>query len=196
MFLWMPKLGGFIVRFHYKDIITIPNLLSMFRIILIPFFVTIYLLANVPKDYYIATFIILLSSLSDFFDGLIARRFNQISEFGKALDPIADKLTQIAIAACLLFRFKYMWLLFGLLIIKELFMAINGLILLKRGRKLDGAMWFGKVSTAVFYVTTLVLIAFPTIDSHIANLLILVAGFFLLLSFILYIPEYIKLYRN
>ena len=181
---------------RFKEIFTIPNLLSIFRIILIPIFVSLYILAREPRDYWLATIVIFISSLTDFFDGLIARKFNQISEFGKALDPIADKLTQIAIAACLLVRYQYMIFLFILLVIKELFMAINGIILLKRGKKLDGAMWFGKLSTAVFYITMIILTAFPTIDIQIANMLILITGLFLFLSFILYIPEYRKLYRG
>lgn len=184
------------MRFSSKEIFTIPNLLSFFRIILIPIFVSLYILASEPRDYFLVTLIILLSSLTDFFDGLIARKFNQISEFGKALDPIADKLTQIAIAACLLVRFQYMIYLFILLLIKELFMAINGIVLLKKGKKLDGAMWFGKLSTAIFYITTIILTAFPSIDEQLANLFIFIAGCCLFLSFILYIPEYRKLYRN
>lgn len=192
----MLYLGGLIVSSRFKEIFTIPNLLSIFRIILIPIFVSLYILAREPRDYWLATTVIFISSLTDFFDGLIARKFNQISEFGKALDPIADKLTQIAIVACLLVRYQYMIFLFILLVIKELFMAINGIILLKRGKKLDGAMWFGKLSTAVFYITMIILTAFPTINIEIANMLILITGLFLLLSFILYIPEYRKLYRG
>ncbi|MBQ2092705.1 MAG: CDP-alcohol phosphatidyltransferase family protein, partial [Clostridia bacterium] len=76
-----------------KDAKTIPNLLSLIRIILVPFFVYFF----VTKRYLIAVIIILISGLSDAFDGKIARHFNQISKLGKLLDPAADKLTQIAI---------------------------------------------------------------------------------------------------
>ena len=178
------------MRLTAKEIFTIPNCLSYIRIILLPFFVYIYVTATEPKDYYIAAAIILISALTDLFDGLIARTFNQITELGKALDPIADKLQQAAIAFCLMFKYKYMWIVVLLFVVKELFMGINGLILLKRGKKLDGAQWFGKV------VAMLALIAFPDIDLFIANILMAVTFIFLALSFLLYIPLYIKLYKE
>ncbi|MEN2767042.1 CDP-alcohol phosphatidyltransferase family protein [Ornithinibacillus xuwenensis] len=179
-----------------REILSIPNVLSYIRLLLIPIFVYIYITADGPSDHYVSALIILLSGLTDMFDGFIARRFNQITELGKTVDPVADKLTQAAIVGCLMFRYEYMWLLVVLLIVKELFMGINGLILLKRGQKLDGAMWFGKISTAVFYAATFILIGFPEIDLQVASALMLVTGAFLGLSFILYIPEFMKLYRN
>lgn len=184
------------MRLTTKEIFTIPNCLSYIRIILLPIFIYIYSTANETSDYYLAAVIILFSALTDLFDGLIARKFNQITELGKALDPIADKLQQAAIAICLMFKFHYMWIIFALFVVKELLMGINGLILLKKGKKLDGAMWFGKVSTAVFYMAMLSLIAFPNLDSSIANFLMGITFTFLALSFLLYIPIFIKLYRE
>ncbi|SHG50203.1 CDP-alcohol phosphatidyltransferase family protein [Ornithinibacillus halophilus] len=179
-----------------KEIFTIPNILSYIRLILIPVFIYYYLTATEPLDYYIAAIIILVSGLTDLFDGLIARKFNQITELGKTVDPVADKLTQAAILFCLVIRYQYMWILVVLLVVKELFMGINGLILLKKGRKLDGAMWFGKVSTAVFYAATFILIAFPELSPEASGVLMTVTGGFLALSFLLYIPEFIKLYKH
>lgn len=179
-----------------KEIFSIPNILSYIRLLLIPFFASIYITADSSNDYYVAAIIILFSGLTDLFDGFIARRFNQITELGKTVDPVADKLTQAAIVGCLMFRYEYMWLLVVLLVIKELFMGINGLILLKRGKKLDGAMWFGKVSTAVFYAATFILIGFPDITPQFASILMLVTAIFLGLSFFLYIPEFMRLYKK
>lgn len=120
------------MRLTTKEIFTIPNCLSYIRIILLPIFIYIYSTANETSDYYLAAVIILFSALTDLFDGLIARKFNQITELGKALDPIADKLQQAAIAICLMFKFHYMWIIFALFVVKELLMGINGLILLKK----------------------------------------------------------------
>lgn len=75
-------------------------------------------------------------------------------------------------------------------------MGINGLILLRRGKKLDGALWFGKVSTAVFYLCMLSLLAFPNMDQNIAAIFMLITAIFLSLSFILYIPVFAKMYRE
>ena len=118
-----------------------------------------------------------------------------ITELGKALDPIADKLTQAAIVFTLIFRFPAMFFLFVLLAVKEIFMGVNGLILLKKGKKLDGAMWFGKLSTAVLYVVMFIFIAVPTLPELAANILMIVTGFFLALSFILYIPVFAGMYK-
>lgn len=179
-----------------KEVFSIPNILSYIRILLIPVFLYLYINATESKDYYVAGLIIIISALTDLFDGLIARKFNQITEFGKIVDPVADKLTQIAIVIALMFRYHYMWILVLLFIIKELFMGINGLILLRKGKKLDGAKWFGKVSTAVFYIAMGVLITFPSLHPNIATLLMIITGGFLTLSFVLYLPEYLKMYRS
>jgi len=184
------------VRLSAKEIFTIPNCLSILRIILLPIFVIFYIQAKEPEDYLLPTLIIFISAISDLLDGFIARTFNQVTELGKAIDPVADKLQQAAIVFCLLFRYDQMIPLVILFVVKELFMGINGLILLRKGKKLDGAMWFGKVSTAVFYLCMLSLLAFPNLEEKWVNLFISITGFFLALSFLLYIPVYVKLYQQ
>ncbi|RDW17418.1 CDP-alcohol phosphatidyltransferase family protein [Oceanobacillus chungangensis] len=179
-----------------REVFSIPNILSYIRILFIPIFLYLYLNATESKDYYVVGLIIILSALTDLFDGLIARKFNQITELGKIVDPVADKLTQIAIVIALMLRYQFMWVLVILFIVKELFMVINGLILLRKGKKLDGAKWFGKVSTAVFYIAMGVLITFSDLHPNIAAVLMIVTGIFLALSFVLYIPEYAKMYRT
>ena len=147
-------------------------------------------------DYYLAAIIILLSGLTDFCDGFIARKFNQVTELGKLIDPVADKLTQAAIITALMFKFKWMFFLVVLFVIKELSMLINGIILLRKGKKLDGAMWFGKVSTAVFYFSTFIIISFPMLNSMVVNILMVISAFFMALSFIMYMIEYVKMYKD
>lgn len=179
-----------------KEAFTIPNILCYIRLVLIPIFVYVYANAKEAKDYYLAGAIIFLSGLTDFCDGFIARRFNQVTELGKLIDPVADKLTQAAIIIALMFRFKWIFFLVVLFTIKELSMIINGIILLKKGKKLDGAMWFGKVSTAVFYLSTFIIILFPSLDVSIINTLMIISAFFMALSFIMYMIEYIKMYKD
>lgn len=179
-----------------REVFSVPNILSYVRLLLIPIFTYLFIHAEDTKDYYLIGFIIFLSAVTDLLDGWFARKFNQITELGKVIDPIADKLTQAAIVVCLLFRYPYMWILFILLVVKELFMGVIGLMLLKRGKKLDGAKWFGKLSTAVFYVAMGILITFPNLPTEFVVFLMAITGIFLTISFILYIPEYIKLYKN
>ena len=81
---------------RYK-ILTVPNLMSFFRILLVPVFAVTFL-EKVPLW---PVVILLLSGVTDLFDGMIARKFNQVSDLGKMLDPAADKLTQIAVVSCL-----------------------------------------------------------------------------------------------
>ena len=84
-----------------RKILTIPNLLSAFRLVLAGVFAAVYLHAKTRQDYHIAVGILVLSGVTDCADGKIARHFHMISELGKILDPIADKLTQAVVAFCL-----------------------------------------------------------------------------------------------
>ena len=84
-----------------KKIFTIPNIISMFRLLLIPVFIFSYVIL---KNDLLTVILLTVSGISDMLDGWIARRFNMVSELGKALDPIADKLTQLSMILCLIFR--------------------------------------------------------------------------------------------
>lgn len=181
-----------------KDICTIPNLLSLIRLALIPVFIVMYLSADGSQDAIAAAIVILISSLTDFLDGWIARHFHQVSELGKFLDPLADKLTHGAVAICMAFRIPGMILIVILLAVKELFMGVAGLVFLrKRGRKLNGAKWFGKLSTIVLdTVLFILLFLYPEwIPLQLCYFLLGISAAFLSLSFILYIYEFIKMYR-
>lgn len=179
-----------------RQLFSIPNLMGYFRIILIPFIVWRYITAETIHDYYTAAVIIGISGITDFLDGFVARKFHMITKVGKALDPIADKLTQGAIVLALSFRFRWMIALIILFVVKEGFMGIMGIIMLRRGKMLDGAKWFGKVCTAVLYVVMFVLILFPQIPMDAANGLIALCGALMLYSFISYIPVFWKMARD
>ncbi|MFL2100734.1 CDP-alcohol phosphatidyltransferase family protein [Desemzia sp. FAM 23989] len=179
-----------------KEIFTIPNILSIIRLILVPVFVSFYVNADSIQDYRIAGLIILFSGITDLVDGIIARKFNQITDIGKLLDPVADKVTQAAILFCLMVRFQYMWIIVILFLVKELSMLFWNIVLIKKNKKLDGALWYGKVSTAVFYTCMTIMVAFPMISDAIANGLMLITGFFLLLSFMLYTKIFVYMYQS
>lgn len=179
-----------------KQIFAIPNILGYFRIILIPIFTWCYVTAESLADFHIAALLVGISGLTDMLDGKIARRFHLITPLGKALDPIADKLTQAAMALCLIFRFDWMIPLFILLIIKEGFMGIMGIIMLRKGKMLNGAEWFGKVCTAVLYLIMFLLFLLPSIPLAAANIMIGICIAFMLLSLVMYIPVYLKMYKE
>ncbi|MBM6613956.1 CDP-alcohol phosphatidyltransferase family protein [Desemzia sp. RIT804] len=184
------------MAYNRKEIFTIPNILSIVRLILVPVFVSFYLNAASAQDYRIAGIIILFSGITDLVDGIIARKFNQITDIGKLLDPVADKVTQAAIVFCLMVRFQYMWIIVVLFLVKELSMLIWNIVLIKKNKKLDGALWYGKVSTAVFYACMTIMVAFPTISDAVANGLMAITGFFLFLSFILYTKIFVQMHQS
>jgi len=136
---------------------TIPNWLCFIRIALIPVFTALFV-----KEQYIAAFItMIVAALTDVFDGKIARKFNMVSNLGKILDPIADKLSQIAIVIILLVKFwdgplKYILFLF---IFKELLMVIGAGILMAKGMRPVAAEVWGKLATVVFYTFMITIIA-------------------------------------
>ena len=179
-----------------KQIVSIPNLMGYFRILLIPVIVWRYLTADSIGDYRIAAVIIGISGITDFLDGFVARKFHMVTKLGKAVDPIADKITQGAIVLSLSFRFPLMTVLAVLFVIKEGFMGIMGILMLRKGRMLNGAMWFGKVCTAVLYLVMFLLILIPNIPMTGANILIGISGALMLLSFLLYIPVFGKMNRE
>ncbi len=139
----------------------IPNTLTVFRIIMIPFFCVFFVMG--PQYYPYAGIVLVLSGLSDMFDGFLARKLHQETEIGKILDPVADKLTLGAVVISMWFVYhkNYPWitLALGIMFVKELLMAIGGLVIVKRGRKLVKAKWWGKVATVVFYACMISIVA-------------------------------------
>lgn len=175
-----------------KDLFTIPNLMGYFRIILIPFFMLLYIGADSRSDYIVAAILLGISGLTDCFDGKVARHFNMVTEWGKVLDPVADKLTQAAVFISLSFRYPTMRYLVGLFVIKELFMACMGYIMLRRGQMMDGARWYGKLCTAVLYIAMFVLLICVDIPYFYAGLLIALCFWTALFSFVCYIFYYVR----
>ena len=137
-------------KFEIKDLVKLPNILCYIRIIMVPLFLYLYFTADEPGDYYIATLIVMLSGITDFLDGQIARRCNMITDLGKVIDPVADKLMQLAMLAALTVNVRYMCVLTGYLIVKEVVMACIGFcILRKTGKRLNGAKWKGMHSSII-----------------------------------------------
>lgn len=141
---------------------TIPNVLSLLRLALIPVFAVLYFLSDRdPVLLYWSIGALVVSGLTDLFDGMIARRFHQITEIGKILDPIADKLTQVTVVLCLAVRMPRLWPLLIVCALKEVLQSVGALVLLNSGAKVQAARWYGKVSTFVFYFAMAMFVAFP-----------------------------------
>ena len=175
--------------FTKNQVVTLPNLLSAVRLALIPVLIWVYLGV---RDYPLAAIIFIASALTDIADGFIARKFNMTSDLGKALDPIADKLTQLATLICLVTRYVYMLIPLGLLFSKEVFSGIVTLMSINKTGKVQGAEWHGKLTTvliSLMIVTHMLWYDIPTVASY-ATIAVCIAS--MLLSLILYTVRHIK----
>jgi cardiolipin synthase len=173
-----------------KDIFTIPNLLSLFRLLLIPVYIVIYLNAEDATDYYLAAGILTVSCLTDLIDGKIARHFNMITSLGKLLDPVADKATQFALILCLTMKHKVLRYIMALFVLKESFQLIAGGILLRKKRMLKGALISGKVCTTVLFISLILMVMLPELNNRIINIIAIIDLAFMLVAFIEYIAAY------
>ncbi|MBQ6808100.1 MAG: CDP-alcohol phosphatidyltransferase family protein [Firmicutes bacterium] len=179
--------------FAPKKNFSIPNLISLFRLLMIPFILWAY--ANGRAT--LAVSLIILSGISDGVDGFIARRFNQITELGKLLDPFADKLTQIAVAIILCYSFTSVIPLVVILVVKELLMLLLGLRMMKNGAKVISAKWWGKVSTTAFYLGVAIVMLFSEKLGEIGIAIIsILISLLMLFSLIQYWREFQRLSRQ
>lgn len=175
-----------------EDLFKIPNILCYIRIILVPIFIILFL----HKWYWQSALIVIVASITDILDGWIARTFNMISDWGKFIDPLADKLMQFAMLAVTIMKVPYVLILVIVFVLKEAILLIVGLYIYHKGRNLDGAIWCGKLCTVVLDISMLVLIAVPEswcTDKLTFGLIGLVLAF-MGLSFVVYLNEYRKLY--
>lgn len=188
--------------FLFDNALTIPNLLSVIRILLIPVFGVLYY-----KNMLIPAVIVLaISGLTDFFDGKIARKFNQVSALGKILDPVADKLTQMTLAVLLFLKFHgstddliraFSWV-FLVFVVKELIMVLFGLFMLLIGLRPGAAEIYGKAATFVFYFVMIAVFLFGpdvgalnslfTLPDAVMMVLVCIAAILTLVAFSSYIP--------
>ena len=170
------------MKLSKKEILTIPNLLSLLRLLMIPVFTWLY--QHGHEEWTAA--VLILSGVTDIVDGYIARRYNQVSDFGKAFDPLADKLTQAAMLLCLTSRYPAMLLPFALLAVKECFAAITGIIVIRRTGQVLGAQWHGKVSTLLLYGMMILHVLWKDIPLWVSNTLNIGCVVMMLVSLVLY----------
>ena len=177
------------INFKKSDLILLPNILSFFRILLIPVIVVSYLNYD---NVIITVSIIILSGLTDLLDGYIARNFNMISDIGKILDPIADKLTQAVILGCLIVKFPHILIILITLIIKELITIITGFLSIKNSNQVYSANWHGKVTTLLLYGAMIIHIIWKGISNNTSFLILAICEVMMIVSFILYTKRNLK----
>ena len=171
---------------------SIPNILSIFRLLLVPVF-TYMIIAK--GDFFTAGILLVISGITDCCDGYIARKFNMITNLGKILDPLADKLTQLMTVICLAVKgYDIMWFLAGFLFLKDLALLIGGLMLYKKEDGMVPSSWFGKIATFVFYVAVTFLTLFdPYISDSVKTIITFIIIFVCALALISYIFKFFSL---
>ena len=126
----------------------IPNILTIIRFILVPFIYTLV----INEHFLTALIIFTISALTDVLDGYIARKFNYITDIGKLIDPLADKLTQISLLLALSFLKILPWWIFAIVFVKELFLVISASVLYSKKDVVVYSKWYGKLATTLFYL--------------------------------------------
>ena len=140
-----------------NQIWTIPNLITLFRLLLIPLMVSLYW-----KGKTMAALVVFgVSAVSDIADGQNARRCNKVTDLGKMLDPLADKLTQGAAIVCVARTHPQLFFLLGFMAMKELVQATVGAHSIRRTGQVISAMWFGKLCTVITTASLMAMFAFP-----------------------------------
>lgn len=125
----------------------VPNALTIVRFILIPFIV----IALVQQNFILAFMLLTFSGITDILDGFIARKYNLITNFGKLMDPLADKCTQISILATLVIQGIVPFWILCVVILKE-FLMISGASFLYGKELVVSSRWYGKLATVLFYI--------------------------------------------
>jgi cardiolipin synthase len=169
-----------------KQIWSIPNLISLFRLLLIPLMVGFYFKAKTIA----ALCVFALSALSDIVDGQIARRFHMVTDLGKMLDPLADKLTQGAALVCVAQRHPKLFFLLGFMAMKELVQASIGARSMKKTGQAFSSKWFGKLCTVVTTACLMAMFAFPQLPEGAINGMILLCAAMMLVSLALYAKHF------
>lgn len=176
--------------------LTIPNLISAIRILLVVPFVLFFM----SEKYILAFATIVLSGISDALDGLIARKFNQISSLGKILDPIADKLTLVVVIICVGILIPSIIPLVVVLVIKDVLMLLGGSYLIKKKITPPAAMWFGKIATIIFYISVTFIVfakSFFKFENHIVTMvLLIITTVAMLFALIKYTIIFVKLLKE
>ncbi len=170
----------------------IPNLLSILRFLMIPCFAAAFF-ANFPHHRVLALGVFVLAGITDVIDGYIARKHNWITDFGKVMDPLADKLMQATAFVCIAVKTKIGIFLAALIFAKDLLMLAGGIMLAKKGaRELVVSKWYGKLATCILAVTVGVLILFYE-NQSLAFLMAVISAGAMIFSLLMYlIHVYLK----
>ena len=174
----------------------IPNILSLIRILLVFVFVFVLFALDMPI---LAIIVFLIAGITDVVDGYLARRFNWITNLGKILDPLADKLMQCTVLVCFWIKGYVPWWFVVPFFLKEISTIIIGLVVIKRRNVVVVSKWYGKAAISLFYVTVVISVAFSNFfatHEFIKILAFIPAIVFAMSAFVAYVKHYSALRKN
>jgi cardiolipin synthase len=163
----------------------VPNILTTFRIVLVPLLGYMMQLG----EYVPAAIIFIAAVFTDFLDGFLARKFNQVTNFGKVMDPVADKLLVLMALYMLTIQKKIPLVIFIIVVAKEILLGIGGLLLYRNKKRISSADWYGKIASGIFYFAILMLI----LDVKYSKTFMVIAVAATVFALAKYIAKYLKL---
>lgn len=173
----------------------IPNYITMFRLFLV--FVFIFLFnSEIDNKSLCCVVTYILAGASDVADGFLARKFKIVSNFGKLMDPLADKLMQITVALCIASMEPSLTWVPVFLILKELAMVLGAAKLFRKDNIVVQANFFGKLASVIYFMVFLVLMIFPGINYMVKQVLCLSFVAVSILAFVNYINAYSQVYKR
>lgn len=185
-------MGGNNWSFKASDLVTVPNILTYLRFLLVAPFIFFFL----NKNYIAAALCIGFSGLSDCLDGFLARKLDQVTSLGKILDPIADKVTLVSVAVCMVIYMPSLLPIMLVMIGKEFLMLLGGLILLIMKITPPPARWYGKVATVIFYLSVCTIIflkaAFNVTNDMLITVTFIVTAAFMVFALVMYAALIVK----
>ena len=167
------------IRKLFTNVWTIPNILTMIRLLLIPVFVVVFFRTPHDQDKIAALIIFAAASITDMFDGMLARKLNQITDFGKLFDPLADKVMVVTAMVCQAVIGVFPWAAIIIVACKELFMVLGGVFMLKKGVVVYSNLW-GKAAQVCFIASLILSFFHPSLEAGNVCLFGLTADRFLL----------------
>lgn len=175
-----------------RQILTVPNLLSLLRLALIPLFSILYLNGHT----FLTACILVLSGLTDALDGWYARKFNAVSNLGKVLDPVADKLTQGVMLLLLVSKYPPLLIPLILLLTKEGICSTFGYLVIRNTSHIPQAVWHGKAATLFLDLLLVIHVFWQGIPTVVSNVMLVICCFLMLISMILYIIGYLSILQT
>lgn len=189
---YSKKSFDIMIKVDKREIFSIPNIITYIRIMMIPFICVMFFEGR--SD--VALWLSVVFWLADIVDGYLARRLNQVTNLGKMLDPIVDKIFQFSFICCASLMYEEIFVLCALQFAKELILAIIAGIAMYRYGVHESSRWYGKLNTGLLNTSIIVILLFPFIESELLSLIVIINSISLVVSFILYFIYYLGLIKQ